>query len=79
MDNKMNRKEEQHKKNDHACDALRYGVASRPQMDTGTYVPEIQDPRGASVASSPYYGYVDPDLSRSKEQESSDYTLGNEW
>lgn len=49
-----NAKEEPHKKNDHACDALRYGVASRPQMgqDNGTEIPEdfssIQGPKAAS-------------------------------
>lgn len=78
MDGKKNKKEEQHKKNDHACDALRYGVASRPQMDTGTYVPEVSDPRGASVAVSPYSGYTDPDLARSTE-DAVDSVLGSEW
>lgn len=33
-----NRKEEQHKKDDHAADALRYLVASRPELDTGTHI-----------------------------------------
>lgn len=36
-----NPKEEAHKKNDHACDDIRYLVASRPEQgDDGTYVPE---------------------------------------
>jgi phage terminase large subunit-like protein len=36
-----NRKEDQHKKDDHACDALRYLIMSRPELnDTGSYIPE---------------------------------------
>lgn len=30
-----NAKEEQHKKDDHGCDAMRYGVSSRPEVDQG--------------------------------------------
>ena len=37
-----NKKDEPHKKDDHACDALRYGIASRPDGDTGYFVPEFQ-------------------------------------
>lgn len=36
-----NKKEDQHKKNDHACDALRYMIASRPEYDDGTEIPKI--------------------------------------
>lgn len=38
-----NAKEEQHKKNDHACDSLRYFVMSRPEMDKGHFVPPLPD------------------------------------
>lgn len=44
-----NKKEEPHKKDDHAADALRYLIASRPENDTGTEIPEILGPRGASI------------------------------
>jgi len=44
MQQDRNAKEEQHKKDDHACDALRYGVASRPLVDDGTGVPEPRLP-----------------------------------
>lgn len=48
-DKKKNKKEEQHKKDDHACDDLRYLVSSRPDLDTGTEVPEVpQAPVGVS-------------------------------
>lgn len=44
-----NKKEEQHKKDDHACDALRYAIASRPEGDKGVAIPQIGGPRGMSV------------------------------
>lgn len=37
-----NKKEEQHKKNDHAADALRYLVSSRPESDDGTEIPKVE-------------------------------------
>lgn len=37
--NDRNAKEEQHKKNDHAADSLRYFVMTRPELDTGTALP----------------------------------------
>lgn len=52
-----NAKEEQHKKDDHAADALRYLVASRPEdSDNGTEIP--QNPANMKVPSS---RAVDPD------------------
>jgi phage terminase large subunit-like protein len=39
-----NPKEEPHKKDDHSCDALRYGIASRPEMDSGQAVPDGELP-----------------------------------
>jgi len=45
-----NKKEEPHKRNDHACDALRYMIASRPEVDSGTDVPPMQYPAGTSTA-----------------------------
>lgn len=37
-------KEEPHKKDDHTCDALRYGIASRPEMDSGDFIPDNDAP-----------------------------------
>lgn len=79
MDRQKNKKEEPHKQNDHACDALRYGVASRPQIDDASYRPEFSDPRGASVADNPYRGVVDTHLPQAAGAEYTDYTLGSEW
>jgi len=75
-----NKKEEPHKKDDHAMDMLRYGVASRPQIgDDSTYIPEFVDPRGASEAVNPYASQSDDWLRNSAGAENQDYTLGNEW
>jgi hypothetical protein len=81
MDNNKNKKEEQHKRNDHAPDALRYGVSSRPELggDDGTYVPEFVDPRGASVADSPYVGLRDKALPKAVGAEYIDPVLGSEF
>lgn len=49
-----NFKEEQHKKYDHACDAMRYLISSRPEMDKGTEIPERGNFLGASVGVDPY-------------------------
>lgn len=35
-----NKKDEPHKKDDHALDAMRYLIMSRPQLDDGSYIPE---------------------------------------
>lgn len=46
-----NRKEEQHKKDDHAADALRYLIASRPEQDSGKEIPKsAPNKHGASTA-----------------------------
>lgn len=51
MRSDKNKKEEQHKKDDHACDALRYLIASRPEVDDGSIVPfQPLNTRGASIA-----------------------------
>lgn len=48
-----NKKEEPQKKDDHALDALRYLVASRPEADDGTFVPPIHVPIESSRALMP--------------------------
>jgi phage terminase large subunit-like protein len=76
MDAQKNRKEEQHKKNDHACDTLRYIVASRPALDVGTYVPEMIGPAGYPEAQDPY---SDPVVEIDRSDEFVDSVLGSEY
>lgn len=57
-----NAKETQNKKNDHACDALRYGVSSRPEMfDLGEVVPQFNI-EGLEVSMSQLYADYDPEF-----------------
>lgn len=57
-----NKKEEPHKKDDHAMDTLRYMVMSRPQMDDGTYKPESPGNfLGAPVGIDPRQPWYDRD------------------
>jgi phage terminase large subunit-like protein len=79
-----NKKEEQHKKNDHACDALRYLISSRPEYDDGTEVPKVEyGPRGFPEAVNAN-NRVDEELLRPTGKTRRDYTtpdfyLGGEW
>ena len=62
VDDEKNKKEEQHKKNDHACDALRYLVASRPMFDDATTIPQPNfELVEASRSVSPYGQVVGPE------------------
>lgn len=45
-----NKKEEQHKKDDHAADALRYAIASRPIQDDGKSAPIVRNSMNSSNA-----------------------------
>lgn len=79
-----NKKEEPHKKNDHACDALRYLVSSRPQqVDDGSHVPAIILPDGANVpVSSPVdseFGITPEDFSGVNRPEGWDPELGTDY
>jgi phage terminase large subunit-like protein len=76
-----NKKEEPHKKDDHACDALRYLIASRPEMDSGEEVPEpIGNIIGAPEAISDPDNYRDPGmLDYHKVPANVDPHLGSEW
>lgn len=79
MDFEKNKKEEPNKKDDHACDALRYMIASRPLVEDGS-IPEPSIPLGAKTGVDPYGGRVDPGTSRkSLEQDNFDDILGSEW
>jgi hypothetical protein len=58
-----NPKEEQHKKDDHAADALRYLISSRPELDTGSEIPtQIPKSYGAAKALVKPTELVDEDL-----------------
>jgi len=82
MQSERNVKEEPHKKNDHACDALRYIVASNPQFD-GTDSPNIGNIIHAPTASASDGGMIDWSLVQQPLDR--DYTemvdsqLGGEW
>jgi phage terminase large subunit-like protein len=75
-----NKKEEPRKKDDHACDALRYGVASRPERDDGSLIPELpQAPAGASVAIDPSKDFIDKDVLVPSRRDNYDTHLGEEF
>lgn len=79
MDRDKNKKEEPHKKDDHHCDAIRYGVASRPQVEDHSIPEEVVRPVG-STAVSPYSGRTDPGLDpRARDRLIVDDILGSEW
>ena len=52
-----NKREEPHKKDDHACDALRYGVASRPEVEDGTVIAPSRDVAISYPATGKLYDY----------------------
>lgn len=74
-----NPKEEQHKKDDHAADALRYLISSRPELDTGTQVPWTP-PRnqGTSVAITKPSELIDDDLATVSSKGNYDPNLGDD-
>jgi phage terminase large subunit-like protein len=75
-----NRKEEQHKKDDHAADALRYFISSRPELDTGTYIPRVSDDsRGASTALVRPDEMTDNELQSVSASSNIDFNLGEEY
>jgi phage terminase large subunit-like protein len=76
-----NPKEEQHKKDDHAADALRYLISSRPELDTGTELPvEKTKSYGASKAITKPNEMIDEELmSVGKPAATYDPNLGDEW
>ncbi len=76
-----NKKEEQHKKNDHACDALRYLVASRPEFDNGSSMPdEVLDGRfREAYAGVDMSDRVDISLLKPTRRVAVDYTMGEDF
>ena len=82
MRENRNVKEEPHKKDDHACDALRYIIASQPQFD-GTVEPSIGNVIHAPSVLMPGEGLVDwslmtPPVERDY-AEMVDTYMGGEW
>jgi hypothetical protein len=76
---KNNPKEAPMKKNDHACDALRYGVVSRPSIDGEIDMPKELVLNG-SVAVSPVNPLFDTNLTRmGKTMKLNDPHLGSDW
>jgi hypothetical protein len=74
-----NAKEEPVKKDDHACDALRYGVASRPEVDDGVAMPDFSTlPLGATDSVDPTKPYTDKELVKLSTPYR-DYHLGEEY
>lgn len=81
MNFQKNKKEDPHKKDDHACDALRYIVASRPEVEDLS-VPEEYKMQGTNPPVDPYAGRIDEDVSPNMRRYSSrgaDDVLGAEW
>jgi len=77
MDREKNPKEEPHKKDDHAVDDLRYGVASRPMVEDLRPPEEIGRPPGMGSVS-PYHGRTDP-ATHVDHRRVVDDILGSEW
>ena len=77
-DFEKNKKEEPHKKDDHAMDTLRYMIASRPQIEDQS-IPENPHSRGYPEAHSPYRGLVDPGVTTPSRRDATNYTLGDEY
>jgi len=81
MDREKNPKEEPNKKDDHCCDALRYGVASRPKVEDLSIPEGIQRPVGSGPVN-PYGDRVDPDTlisAAARDRMMVDEFLGSEW
>lgn len=74
-----NKKEEPHKKDDHAVDTLRYIIASRPEMDDGPRSPYPVNRTGASMPVDPYTAVTDPVSAGPRRSVVTDYTLGSEY
>lgn len=81
MRSDKNKKEEQHKKNDHAADALRYGICSRPEVDYGNYQPprESEESWLSAYVGADAFDRVDTGLLKPTRRVAVDYTLGEEY
>jgi phage terminase large subunit-like protein len=72
-----NRPEEPVKKDDHACDALRYGIASRPETDDGAFVPATH-PNYGSEAVELDKPVIDREITLAN-RKYADYNLGEDY
>lgn len=79
VEGKNNAKEQPMKKDDHAMDALRYGVVSRPQLDGEVDMKSFTLLNSDSIAISEGHPLIDYELLRSKENQYIDPILGSEW
>lgn len=73
-----NKKEEQQKKDDHAADALRYLISSRPELDAGSDTPNAPVFKDASIAASSLGPARDRELVKIGSSHSDDH-LGDDW
>lgn len=73
-----NKKEEPQKKDDHACDALRYLVASRPMVEDGRTIPRATNTINAPVAIEPGMPLIDREVNSIK-KEQPDFHLGSDY
>ena len=73
-----NKKEEQQKKDDHAADALRYMVSSRPELDDGVVIPNKPVFQDASDAVSSLGPARDRELVKTFNNSHDDH-LGSDW
>lgn len=78
MQFEKNKKEEPHKKDDHACDALRYLIASRPEADSGIEIPQVTNFLRAPTAVGVYDRY-DEGLKKPAHTGVVDSILGSDW
>lgn len=81
MKDERNAKEQPNKKDDHACDALRYGIASRPKLYE-MLMPGKENPMPGLPVATHDEGFVDvgamrlPDVTDKSDQ---NFHLGDEW
>lgn len=78
MDREKNQKEEPHKKDDHACDDLRYAVASRPEVEDFSLPEELYESAMKKIQRA-YDSNTDPGTSIPDSRGLVDEILGTEW
>lgn len=78
FESERNKKEEPLKKDDHLCDALRYLVASRPQMELSS-IPVSSIPVGANVGIDPEIPRYDREVLSDDNEGQFNSILGSEW
>ena len=78
LDRQKNKKEEPQKKDDHAADALRYMISSRPEVEDFS-VPALPGPKRDNVAVGPDGHWIDEGVGRLTNRRNVDDVLGNDW